>query len=723
MNYEIQENLNYIKSKLDKLSNIYDNLYNEYYDIMRTFSDVIGKLFIKLNSNRQNLSNKNRNTQTSTAISSNSKSNNMNLNDNRNNFFDNDQYHQFLLTNNDDYIENNMENDQQNIQLLIYDSIEIIFLIFSYGNIFISDSKKTSKITFEFFYQNINYIIVIYNKEITLALFNKIYFIYKNFDKTIQKSYLPKLKEIFKRLEEILDTYNIEKENIIIYNKYKNIIDSLTLSEKNEDLSLFKSQKNISFVPIINLSQDIKNYFNEPKVLLETLNELDEESKIIKTINEKHQEIMLKGLCEINKQYLYIFKKIMDKIDSISSNENIVQIFSNIILRSSTFIKYIQKSFYINKKYIIPKNKEIFIEKYIKIGQYLYEIYIKPIDGNLLNKFNDCIENQKKKIIQIVDDFCMKEGIKSNNYQIIFSEFHSFIYKIMLSDSEFQKAFSYLAFNIKMGKSEFKHLYDELKIYKIQKLYSNQFIDYIQFQSKDVEDRETGYILENDKGYVEICELLGKILFNDPININLFIVIKIWAINYEISMDSNKENELKLFDDSLILYFMYLFLIQIGEIKLFNEYVKVDNDNLIFKENLNNLKDYKEKDLLYMNKNDSKLKKIGKFFIDFLYFIFQLITTSQNLLKERKKFLKVSLNSFSFTSFPIEINNKNEESYIQLRLLDMRNNKKYIHQYTNFDLKHLKYIVTKTLHNLLDDNKIKQIFSFENIEYYNDKLF
>ena len=53
----------------------------------------------------------------------------------------------------------------------------------------------------------------------------------------------------------------------------------------------------------------------------------------------------------------------------------------------------------------------------------------------------------------------------------------------------------------------------------------------------------------------------------------------------------------------------------------------------------------------------------------------------------------------------------------------MRNNKKYIHQYTNFDLKHLKYIVTKTLHNLLDDNKIKQIFSFENIEYYNDKLF
>ena len=221
---------------------------------------------------------------------------------------------------------------------------------------------------------------------------------------------------------------------------------------------------------------------------------------------------------------------------------------------------------------------------------------------------------------------------------------------------------------------------------------------------------------------IEVCNVLGRILFNDPIIINLFIIIKIWSFNYEISNDNQKDSDKKLFDDSLILYFIYLFLIQIGEIRLFKEYIKVDiNDNLSFKVDLNKLNEFNENNLLY--KKD-KIEKIGKLFIEFLYFILQLIETSQNLFK-KKQYLMVSLNSFSFTS-----NNIIEEDKIrkspkkQLELIDMRdkNNSKIFYVYTSFDLKFLKFIVTKTLNDLLDNDKIKNIFSFQLFETYNKNV-
>ena len=86
----------------------------------------------------------------------------------------------------------------------------------------------------------------------------------------------------------------------------------------------------------------------------------------------------------------------------------------------------------------------------------------------------------------------------------------------------------------------------------------------------------------------------------------------------------------------------------------------------------------------------------------------------------------VSLNSFSFTS-----NNIIEEDKIrkspkkQLELIDMRdkNNSKIFYVYTSFDLKFLKFIVTKTLNDLLDNDKIKNIFSFQLFETYNKNIY
>ena len=722
MNNSKEENLNYIKVKLNEMANnCEEDLYNKYKGIMKEFSKIIKEIFDKLNENNRLLNSNQINNESNTNTRAITGINNSNSNNNTNNRSGNNIFNRFYNPNNFEEVNKNGENEKKYIKLLTYYSIEVLFLILSYGNIFISDSKKTSKITFDFFCENIEYFIKLYNKEIVFSIFNKIFFIYKNFDKKVQEYYLKKFKELFKILEGIIDKNDIKQDKIIIYNKYKNKIDSFTSLKNSEDFILFKSEKNISFVPIINLRDDIKNFFNEPKILINTLEELDKESQIIKELNEKHEEIIFKGCCELNKQYLYIFKKIMDKIDKMSANPNIVIIFFNIIFRSTTFIKYLQKSFIINTNNIIPREKEIFIEKYFKIGKYLYDMYIKPINPELLKKFDQCVENHKTKIYDIIDNFCNKQENIIRNYDKIFSEFHSFIYKIMLSDSEYQRPFSFLVFNLKMKKHEFKLLYEEFKNYKIQNLFMNDENDYFQFQSKVVEDRETISSFENDEGYVEICNVLGRILFSDPININLFIIIKIWAYKYEISNDFKKDNENKLFDDSLILYFIYLFLIQIGEIRLFKQYIDVDrNGNLKYKVNLNDLNKSYEKNLLYKGQG-SKLDKIGKLFIDFLYFILQLIETSKILLEKDNQYLIVSLNSFSFTKNNIKEEKIKKSQKKQLELMDIRDMKdsKIFYVYTSFNLKYLNYIVTKTLNNLLVDDNIQNIFSFTKIEDFN----
>ena len=51
-----------------------------------------------------------------------------------------------------------------------------------------------------------------------------------------------------------------------------------------------------------------------------------------------------------------------------------------------------------------------------------------------------------------------------------------------------------------------------------------------------------------------------------------------------------------------------------------------------------------------------------------------------------------------------------------------KNNSKIFYVYTSFDLKFLKFIVTKTLNDLLDNDKIKNIFSFQLFETYNKNV-
>ena len=150
----------------------------------------------------------------------------------------------------------------------------------------------------------------------------------------------------------------------------------------------------------------------------------------------------------------------------------------------------------------------------------------------------------------------------------------------MLQNSLYQNYFSFLVFNIIISLLEnFKKLCQELSNYADNIIeYENK---YFLIKYNFIKDKEIAIFFENNKDFVEFCEIFGKILFQNPIIIYLFIIIKIWANNKNICMNSSGIRNKKVFDDPLILYFIFLFLMQTGEITTFNDYVSFDENKKI----------------------------------------------------------------------------------------------------------------------------------------------
>ena len=122
--------------------------------------------------------------------------------------------------------------NEYNIKLLQYKCLEIIFLIFSYGNAFINHEYKTSIKTFDFFSDYIEYINKLFDENIMLSIFNKIFYIFKNFDEDFQKEKEEEFRKIFNILRKLLDKKN--KEDFLIFNKYQSKLNSLNNKEKKK---------------------------------------------------------------------------------------------------------------------------------------------------------------------------------------------------------------------------------------------------------------------------------------------------------------------------------------------------------------------------------------------------------------------------------------------------------------------------------------------------------
>ena len=192
---------------------------------------------------------------------------------------------------------------------------------------------------------------------------------------------------------------------------------------------------------------------------------------------------------------------------------------------------------------------------------------------------------------------------------------------------------------------------------------------------------------EKEKSKLELCNILSKILFKtDSLYILLTIALKYWAIKRKIFIyDNIKRKQVNpVLDDFTLLYFIYYFLIHKGKIECFkfdenkNKNKDKDADNL--KEENDSEEDEKDKKDEKEEKEDSKiikedkpkiikdeeknenqeikcnkmdkekvssiLQNLGELFIEFLWFIHELMDL---ILKENKK---------------------NEENYIYIKLTD-----------------------------------------------------
>ena len=276
----------------------------------------------------------------------------------------------------------------------------------------------------------------------------------------------------------------------------------------------------------------------------------------------------------------------------------------------------------------------------------------------------------------------------------------------------YQNCFTYLSINIEFeneetGRSYFKLLKKQLG--KYQQISNIRFHDNKQSQfilfDLDIQ-KKCSFFIENNQNEIQRCEKLGQIIFANPLYLTLFIAIKIWAVQQKLFIDYELNDQIRFFDESVLLYFVYYYLINCGKLETYKNY-----------ENK-----FKDKVKYYVNDNVQKnnLKNLGELYVNFFYFMLELIN-SANELSFRGEKLFISLNSYRFLIKKDEddelkaINQFALKSHkkIGLILQDFLPEKKNscFMMYDTKQMKKLSKELTRMLYLLLDEDKKKLIFS------------
>ena len=149
---------------------------------------------------------------------------------------------------------------------------------------------------------------------------------------------------------------------------------------------------------------------------------------------------------------------------------------------------------------------------------------------------------------------------------------------------------------------------------------------------------------------IEFCSILAKNLFQDePIIVILTIALKYWAIQRKIFKSDfiiKQSSKRIVLDDVILLYLIYYFLMHKG----------IREQNLILKQNKKNSKEKKDdkpKEIKLENNGlDEKkvlLKELGELFVEFFWFIHELIklTGNNSEKKEKDKLIIIDLSKKS----------------------------------------------------------------------------
>lgn len=590
--------------------------------------------------------------------------------------------------------------------------INLLLLIQSYDDLLITESNNSLPHSYKLFVFLCQSKTVFTTEEIQTLLY-----------KIIQLSMIR--SELFISNRKVIDNLiTLWPNNLLLQNKYKKL-----LNKVNESVSLLKDNKTNqsndlipksaidkcdlnSIIPFCISRFDIKVSVDDPIKLSSLFSQLEHESSIIDQYTTKQIESslsLISSFTDLNLKYMYIFKKIIDEFDkqgTLLSNPSMKQIFFSIIFNSHSFTAFLLNNIKISYEYLSYNNKEVYMTRYITIGNFLYKRinFNKEYYQEMQKKVNNIING----LIKPLEQFFGNEGFDAKSTNVISSIYHSLLFSFMFRADD-KNIFNTLALSVDIHDSDtmsklFRYIKPERRI---KSAYFND-ISFIMVDYDIIHGHSCKILIENNKD-VLLIQSLSTYFFSNPQIIFLYVSIKSWSIKRGLFFDNtfvDNNNSNRIFDDCVLLYLVGLFLIHCGYCEPY------DNSNESINFSIGNI--------LLPKINNSSLEQIGELFVNFFYFI---ISLANKVNKENKNgVLIVDIQSKQITlskrdTYPRFNNYYHKNQSIEENVLIMKkfHNKikgRYFFAWKLDQFNNLEKEAYRMLHYLLIEDGIKTVFGF-----------
>ena len=588
------------------------------------------------NINANNYTNTNTNTIANTNTNANTNSNIRNENNFKINKVNNDLFHKLNDTTfiiDDKKYDNIIENP-----IIIYEiynlMLEISSYLLCYDDIYINFENKSAYFTLKILLQisTLHFITIINRQDFILMIINKICNIlckYNNLnkkDESIKK--ILNLNE--KEINKIKDQFNYDSGLVEkIQKKLKKEIDKFDLSYKIEKIKEEKILENLSN----DLEEELKINFKDN--ISDELNKLNKEKEIFENIQNNLEENHKLYLKEPIKNELEIFNSLLNKLSKYET-PIIKKKFLEIIIRNKEVFKYINENIFFDEipkiviknynLYPFNKNLSVFIDKYIIAGKIILDQLSIPLEQNYLY-ISEKLEIFAKEFI----DKLFENLVSKPKYEINY--FHKILFAYMINSNLSRKEDYFNRISVLIDSdSNLVDIYntlnnteDIINLY-LNKQNKNENIILFDFKNKDnniisflfekkneekekeannnrKNKKEENFIKKNKKevsifSNLELCSILSKEIFElDSLYIILYIALKYWGIQRKIFKYDyvQRKNEFLILDDTILLYFIYYFLIHKDKIKCFNYINKKKNNKDVYKNIKNTNKEKEDK--------------------------------------------------------------------------------------------------------------------------------
>ena len=657
--------------------------------------------------------------------------------------------------------------------------IEIANFLLCYDDIFINYKNKSAFITLKLFLQmaTLHFLKNISKSDFIFCLMNKscnILCQYSEMQKTdetirkilsIEKKEINKIKKYFKYDSDLI-------------NKISNVIEKLNLNKKiekiNKDIDskkLFNDGKIIP-EPKDDLQLKIDKLNQEFSILNDIQDSLGNDYKMFlkDSINNELEQFNIL----INKISTYEAPLIKQKfIDIIFRNKEVFKYLNENILYNHVPKKIINE----NSLYPFNKNLSIYNDKYLITGKNILNILSIPLSHDNINKTILNLEQFANEFLKILANIENNENEdNSENQNIInvnskgeksnsksddknneeekndqkkekrtkkgglfticeINYYHLVLFSYMIS-SKLRDKEEFNRISVLVSSKQFEQIYNILGNLENIDLKGNNFgkekSKFLLFNYENDSKNNISFLLEQKRdenedkskkkkiepfSQIEFCSILAKNLFQDePIIILLTIALKYWAIQRKIFKSDftiKQSSKRIVLDDVILLYFIYYFLMHKG----------IKEQNLIIKQNKKNSKEKKDdkpKEIKLENNGlDERkvlLKELGELFVEFFWFIHELIKLTENNSekKEKNKLIIIDLSKKSILT-ENRTDKDVDESGIPYSMILEFDDGVLCTKLSKKDVYFLKKECTRALYYLLN-REVDELFTFK--QYY-----